>query len=254
MATLIKTIEPDGGDSSATCRPEVYIYKHVNPDKKYRKWAAEGVETVMDRLLNDNRIGDYKIYVYNSGTFFCCNADGNCNSYRKQLENWRLNNGFQTVGSHFAITRCVDNAYFQVLGKADGTGGWDNNDGADAWGRTRDDTGAQIGETYWKKIAAHEVLHNFLETSTSNGAYRMAGCTSDDHRLSTVTPYYDNETVMSAPGDDSSWKQGCCSSSTSPSGYTQRISSCTSKAMEYSAEWEIQDYCEGSVSDTCSPC
>jgi len=249
--TLINTITPSNDDPNANCRPLVYVFRNANADNKYRKWAAEASQNFLDQLMADNRIGGYRIKVYDSDWFFLCDTSQN-KSLLKQFDNYRDNNGFDNKGTYIAIHNCDPSQYSSgnTVGAAESGDGWSDPDGMDAHATQVSPGGGKRNEKPFKTTVMHEHLHNLLVPAQDQDTKRLAGCVAEDHNLGTVNSN-NKETPMS-------YKQthrtsGCCSGS-NPNGTTKTISECTSKGVQYTAEWALQTSCVGSVSDNCTKC
>ena len=175
----------------------------------------------------------------------------------QQWRNYRINEGFDDrKGVFLAIHSCETAG---IEGRGDDRGGWRDlpnysDGGGSAWVTTDGDS---EGEDDFKQTVIMECLHPLLLTTESNGAYRVAGCSTDDHQLASGVDYNDtyNYWRRSPMGNwPNDYQNGCCSEDVY-SDISLTLSDCTKTALEWSAEIANGDYCCGDyVYDDCDTC
>lgn len=234
----------NGGNETAACSIETWVFKMKYASATYRDHAADAIESAFTQLLNNNRIQGYSIYEYDLDFFFNCSEgdgtgcrDGNL---LQQLQCYRKKNGFTDPGAYLAVHKCDPNDYSSggLVGASDNVNAWTDPSDCHAThhnNREVDD---------FKGTAIMEAFHSFILHRVGKVNNMTDG---EEHDLGNQLQY-SNATDEFTPmvNITSDAEDGDCyvKNASFTDATTTTLSECTRKAIDYSGDDTFGgDYC-----------
>lgn len=224
-----------GGDTSATCVPEVYILKTVSGTSSDRTTAKSSLDDTLSDALSSGHISGYKIYEYDTdmcidpnGSDSICGKDDNDQTVMSQITSWRQDNGFTSSGNYIAVNR-RDTAFPGATGG--GIAAWD------------EPVNTQVSFIKGNPpvSTSHEMLHAFIYGKCDEVNKYISRTDSNgnpiEHDLGSTIDV--NGDMLHTPfGGGPPSENGACSVSDASvgTGRTLQIPSCTGWSLHYTAE------------------
>lgn len=215
------------GDTSAGCAPVVYVMKTNSGYDSDRNSCANAIDTMLSDVYNGGSgyIPGYQINEYD------IDLDLNCSKgLLKQLECWRNqhDNGFNEAAAYVAVHRC-------------NKGGASS--GANAWDKPADCHGSAHPDRNLERSTTHEVLHSFIIHDKCD---KVSGLTPSDgveHDLGNARSI-NGDRKFTPFAREYRAERGDCSVSDADSSWpdTLKASSCSKKAMRYSANHTLNGH------------